>query len=84
LAAIVFGVAAGCLFVDMHYALFSMAYYSTVVPNTLAFAIVTRLAHVAPLYLIFFIFLITVAVWTSEQISDSMDSNETRMYMRYL
>jgi len=68
----------------MHYSLFDMAFNSTVVPESVVFAVLVLLAHYAPLYFIVFAFLIVVAVLTTEQISESMDSAETRRYMQYL
>jgi hypothetical protein len=68
----------------MYYNLFDMAYHSTVVPESVVFALLVRLSHCAPLYLITFAFIIYVAVFVSEQISNSMDSNETRPIMKYL
>ncbi len=84
LAAVVVGLLVGWLQLTMYYNLFDMAYHSTVVPESVVFALLVRLSHCAPLYLITFAFIIYVAVFVSEQISNSMDSNETRPIMKYL
>lgn len=84
IGAILVGLLAGWLQVTMYYNLFAMAYRSTVVPESVVFSLLVRLSHNGTLYFILFVFLIWIAYLVTEQITDSMDSSETRPIMKYI
>jgi len=82
LAAIVVGLIAGCFQVIIYNNLFNMAFVGQSMPDSLLYAGLARIGHVAPIYAIVFTCLAVVVAYASDLVSKSMDSAETRGYMK--
>jgi ATP synthase subunit 6 len=78
------GLFVGYANVSAYYSLFDMALASTCLTDSMIFALIVRLAHWAPVYAIATIFFAVIFVLVAERVSASMNSDETRSWMKIL
>lgn len=83
-AAVLVGLLAGYVQVSAYYTLFDMAFASAGAPDSLVFATLVRLGHWLPAYGLIVIVLAIIFAMVAEMISNSMNADENRGWMKLL